>query len=152
MNCSSVLKQAKIPGSITYLRDCLPERYKDPTKRHAALQRKDREGANAGVPIDTGLTTEELEARLNRKPKPTAKFTVKTELKYIGTKTLKSLINLHKEDIPAPDNRNNRSNLRRYVSTIPIIVHVEADTQEIFVIVDKEEYNKRIGDPRNLLD
>ena len=125
-----VLKQARVKWSEKYLRKCLPHRYKDPTKRSNALQRK-REGP-AGTPPDTGLSADELEARLNRQEtarRAFGEYTLKHNMISKGKKPFKPLITHVSED-------------GVYTSILPVVIKVNAAEQAAHAWVDEEEYDK----------
>ena len=126
-----VLKQARVKWSEKYLRKCLPERYKDPTKRFAALQRK-REGP-AGMPPDSDLSEEELEARLTPGQEAARRvfgeYTLKHSMISKGKKPFKPIITHVTGD-------------GIYTSILPIVIKVNAAEQTARAWVDEDEYDK----------
>ena len=127
-----VLKQARVKWSEKYLRKCLPDRYKDPIKRSNALLRK-REGP-AGTPPDTGLSVDELEARLNRQEtarRAFGEYTLKHNMISKGKKPFKPLITQVTGD-------------GVYTSILPIVIRVNAAEQTARAWVDEEEYDKMV--------
>lgn len=119
-----ILKQVGIKWNAIYLRRCLDERYKDPVNRMNALARK----RHPGVPQDTGKTTEELEASLNRKS-TIGKYTIKFTLPLGEEKAdnIRILAVQHEDGTKH--------------GFLPVIIHVNATEQDATVELDKEEYD-----------
>ncbi|MGH9975286.1 MAG: hypothetical protein ACRD8Z_05550 [Nitrososphaeraceae archaeon] len=129
----SVLRRNKVKWSIAYLRKTLPEKYKDPVKRQSALTRFQRAGP-PGTPPDTGMTVEELESTLNRKPSGWGKeYVVKCNLDRRSVDSIKPIIIARHDDTD------------EYTRRYPIIVTVKPEQQDATVEFDIEEYTKIIN-------
>jgi hypothetical protein len=133
------LRRNKVNWSIAYLRKTLPEKYKDPTKRQSALTRFQRAGP-PGTPPDTGKTTEELEASLNRKSSA-----------VVGRYTVKCTMSLDEPvNTLAIDHDDDTTHY-----FLPVIANVNAAEQTATVELDKAEYDafkKRVDDWNQLID
>ena len=98
-----------------------------------ALQRK-REGP-AGTPPDTGLSVDELEARLNRQEtarRAFGEYTLKHNMISKGKKPFKPFITDTTDGV--------------FTSILPIIIKVNAAEQDARAWVDEEEYDKMVTD------
>ncbi len=125
----SALRRNKVNWSIAYLRKVLPEKYKDPAKRNAALTRFQRAGP-PGTPPDTGLTAEELEPLLNRKS-TIGKYTVHCDLE-LGDNT-----GLWVECVAA-DSVDETGEILN-CPYLPVVVHVDATAEPPTATVELDE-------------
>jgi hypothetical protein len=142
---TKILKQTGVRWNAIYLRRCLDERYKDPTNRMNALARKQ----HPGVPQDTGLTAEQLQEQLNRKPSPGwgQEYTVKTTTEYAKVLSKHAFskaggLALAKEGILVIEAVDEKT--LKLIVRLPIIARVRPAEQDVILEIDNDtlEENK----------
>ena len=143
----NVLKQARVNWSIKYLRKCLDERYKNPTNRANALLRHKRDGP-PGTPPDTGLTAEQLQEVLNRRPEGWGKeYVVATTLTYTqeihSRKEYQELSHMFNAmmSASAPSVRKTKYDVIMHMR-VPLKVTCRPSEQDVVVELNIDELNR----------